>query len=185
MGLIRLRDDDIALARSRSDEDIALSGPWAGQADPLCKRYFDEAKEMGLRVVEKSSTWLRLSKMSTTYYKELRLGSGWKEKDIHDQAVILAHELRHARQWRRYGRTTFRNHYIFHTRWRWAVETQCYCESIRALVALGAAPAVIDKYVDDRVKALWESYALGSLHKGDVMTHSRRVLEATYVRAMS
>jgi hypothetical protein len=185
MGLIRLRDDDVALARSRADEDIALSGPWAGQAQRLCARYLDEAKSLNLRVVEKSSTWLRLSKVSTTYYKEIRLGSDWKEKDIHDQAVILAHELRHARQWRRYGPSTFRNRYIFYTRWRWGVEVQCYAESIRALVALGAVPTAVDKYIDDRVKALWEHYVLGTLHKGDVMTHTRRVLEATYVRAMS
>ena len=133
---------------------------------------------MGVRVVPKTSIFgSRLSKMSTTYYSEIRLGTDYPRLSQAWQAVVMGHEMLHARQWRAYGRNRFRTRYLFRTRWRWAVEVQAYAESLRIMVALGFSSEAIESYISTRGDVLWENYALRSLRKDHVLRYTAQILD--------
>lgn len=175
MGLIKLRDKDIRRARSERYRDKALDRRWG--ANDLLERWMQEAKGMGVRVVPKTSFFgMRLSKMSTTYYREIRLGTGYPDKRPEWKAVTMGHEMLHARQWRGYGRNKFRTRYLFWTRWRWAIEVQAYSESVRILVALGANDETLTEYIASRSDVLWNSYALKGLRRKDVYVYTHSIL---------
>jgi len=177
MGLIRIRDRDIRLAESQRFRDDALDRPWFKNASGLLIRWRTEARLLGVRLVSKRSLFgLRFSKFSTAYYKEIRLGTTYNRKSDEWKAVTLGHELVHSRQWRGYGRNTFRTRYILSMRWRWAIEVQAYAESVRILAALGASREEISNYIDTRPGALWDSYGLRGLRKKDVYTYTLRTL---------
>lgn len=176
--MTRIREVDLQLARSRLGEDPLLDRRWKGPEaeSELFHNQIDQAQAMGLELVVKSSFWGSLSVMSTTYFKQIRLGNDWSDLSRTMKVVLLAHELRHARQWREYGRATFRTNYLFQPRWRWAVEVQGYCESVRTLVALGASPDWIEQYIDHRVGSLWKKYALKTIRKDDLFGYSKSIL---------
>lgn len=177
MGLIKLRDQDVDLAMSRQflDQDIADFGKNAGA---MLQDAFDWAKANSFSIKKKASHFgSRLSKMSTTYYKEIRVGSLWEEFIVPKRAAVLKHEIVHAKQWRHYGRASFGSKYIFSARFRWAMEVQAYRESTRVYRTLGAVEKWLREYVNDAVpNSLWGSYALGTLRKDDVYEQTRKIL---------
>jgi hypothetical protein len=183
VGLIRLRGEDIALARDDRHGDAVLDCDWSRKEAALLDHFEHAAQWMGLAVVNKPDLGTSLSRMSTTYYRELRLGTGYADKTDAWKAVTMAHEILHARQWRHWGPATFRTRYMFWTRWRWAIEVQAYRESVRCLVALGVRPSTLDEYIASRPGVLWSKYAIKTLHKGDVFEHTMRLLTEARVIA--
>lgn len=178
MGLIKIRDKDIRLAQSQRFRDDALDRSWRGDAEGLLARWNAEARSMGLRIEHKKSLFgLRWSKFSTAFYRVIRLGTTFKSKEPEWQAVTMGHEMFHARQWRGYRPAKFRTRYLFWTRWRWAIEVQAYCESVRVLVALGASNKTIDRYIAARPDVLWNNYALRGLRKKDVYAYTLLALK--------
>jgi hypothetical protein len=177
VGLIKLREEDVTLASSTAflDKDLADFGKNSGAMLEDC---FAWAKDNGFAIKQKSSHFGgRLSKMSTTYYKEIRVGARWTEFSVPKRAAVLKHEIVHARQWRHYGQGSFATKYIFSARFRWAVEVQAYRESIRVYRTLGAVEKWLREYVKDLVpNSLWKNYALKTLRKDDVYDEARRIL---------
>lgn len=180
MGLIRIRKADVDLALDSRLHDPVLDESWKGEPERLKVHYRKEWERYGVKAVYKSTSYGRLSKMTTTYYRKIRLGTGYAKAEPEWQAVTDAHETVHVRQWRRWGRNRFRTRYLFWTRWRWAIEVQAYAESVRALVALGASESKIRDYITRRPKVLWDNYALKSLRKNDVYSMTIFVLQKTW-----
>jgi len=174
MGLIKIRRSDRRLAEDDRLRDKYLDRHRS--PEELVARYEAEAKRLGLRIENKSSHWGRLSRMSTTYYRELRLGTGAQNYKPFPKARLLAHELFHARQWRWWEPTKFRTRYVFWTRWRWAIEVQAYCESVRAMISMGASDKAVDAYIEDRPRVLWENYALKGLRRDHVYRYTKAIL---------
>lgn len=186
MGLIKLRDKDIALARDDRHGDSMVKSladaarlekklPISADGGNLIQRFQLQAEIMGL-ALEKKSGGSKLARMSTTYYGSIRLGSKYDSLSDEWKSVLLAHELVHARQWRHFGRRTFRTRYLFWTRWRWAIEVQAYRESVRMLIALGASKGLIESYIDARTKSLLSNYTLSSLNLKNVRTATVKLL---------
>jgi hypothetical protein len=176
MGLLKLRDDDVKLGSTAIflDRDLADFGR---DSDRMLKDAFTWAKEHGYVIRQKSSLFGRLSKMSTTYYKEIRVGSRWETFTVAKKAAVLKHEIVHAKQWHHFGQATFGTKYIFSARFRWAMEVQAYRESTRAYRTLGATEPWLREYVTDVVPAsLWGSYGLRTLRKDDVFYETRKIL---------
>jgi hypothetical protein len=181
---MRLSIKDEAFASRSELASSRLSLRWSDHAR-LRDVLLSDVRALGLRVVKKSSTSMRLSKMSTTYFSELRLGSGYDDRPIHDQAALIAHELYHARQWRHYGRATFATSYVMRPKWRWAIETQAYGESVRAWVAMGATREFVMRYIETRADVLLRDYALGILNKESVRASTSAVLRRAFKIAIA
>jgi hypothetical protein len=177
MGLIMLRDDDIELASWTRfhDEDLEKFGRNAAAMLADAEKW---ARDAGYVIKPKTSFFgSRFSKMTTTYYKEIRVGDGWAGYTPPKKASILKHEIVHAKQWRHYGRGTFGARYIFSARFRWAMEVQAYRESVRAYRTLGAKESWLRTYATKDVPdILWQNYMLGVLRKGDVYEHTAKIL---------
>lgn len=177
MGLIKLREEDIKLGSSCVflDTDLADFGRNAGA---MLEDAFAWAQANKFALKKKSSHFgSRFSKMSTTYYREIRVGSRWEEFSVAKKAAVLKHEIVHAKQWRHYGQVRFAAKYIFSARFRWSMEVQAYRESVRAYRTLGALESWLREYVLDSVPgSLWNSYGLRTLRKDDVYDETRKLL---------
>jgi len=146
--------------------------------------YFED--ELGLELVTKDSNFLRLSKMTTTYYKQVRLGSDWPNYNVYQKANTLVHEAVHARQWRSYGRYRFGTWYLRRPRWRWAMEMQGYRESMRwSIINLHGRrassrriEAEIKRRADAVTGILVNGYVLGRVSRSDRMTQTKRIMLA-------
>jgi len=177
MGLIKLRDSDVELASWTRfhDEDLENFGRDAAAMLADAEKW---ARDNGYVIKPKTSFFgSRFSKMTTTYYKEIRVGDGWEDYSIPRKASVLRHEIVHAKQWRHFGRASFGANYIFSARFRWAMEVQAYRESVRAYRVLGAKEDWLRNYATREVPdVLWQNYMLGVLRKGDVYEHAARIL---------
>lgn len=184
MGFMKLRTKDIELARDDRYQDPFIATlaqqRWremmTADPDDLIERFKREAALLGVGFESKPDAGTKLSRMSTTYYATIRLGTNFEGKDAKNQAITLGHELLHARQWRGFGRSKFRTRYMFWPRWRWAIEMQAYRESIRIMLALGYTRDDCERYAISRVSSMLSSYGLGSLRRDDVAEWTRRVL---------
>lgn len=174
--MLNLREKDIDFARSELHRDDILDKDWRGKADELGSHYRKIWEGVGVRAVKKSSAFGRLSKMTTTFYKQIRLGTNYDKKSPEWKAATDAHETVHVHQWRRWGRNRFRSRYIFWPRWRWSIEMQGYTESIRALVCLGASDELIHEFIQSRPGSLKSGYALGILNQDQMSTETLRIL---------
>jgi hypothetical protein len=178
-----LTDDFVALARSPQHSNRFLERYQT--PDDVFERYIPYFEdELGLELVIKSSRYTRLSKMTTTYFREIRLGSRWPEYNDFQKASTLVHEAVHARQWRYYGRFRFGTWYLRRPRWRWAIEMHGYRESARWAVihmhAAGSSTSRIEREVRRRASAttgiLVNGYALGRVSRSDRMDWTNRIM---------
>jgi hypothetical protein len=173
----RLRSSDIRLARSGRYHDVALNRKWGGKE---LKAYGEKvAKKMGYRIVPKSTTTLRLSKMTTTYYREIRVGTTYPSMSVHWQAALLMHELVHGRQWRHYRPVRFGRKYIFSSTFRWAMEMNGYSEHIWAMVALGASNDLVRGRIASCVRTMRKNYLL-NIRRTDFERWTEDVLESAW-----
>lgn len=180
----RLKDRHLKLARSFRHNSRTLERyPTPTAAMDYYVPYLED--EMGKDLVLKSTSHLKLSKMTTTYYRQVRLGSGWIDLNIEQKAYILVHEAVHARQWEYYGPLKFGNRYVFWPRWRWAIEVQGYREGIMwGVVVLSArgvdkveTESLLKRKIDQVIESLLGKYALGTVNKSDIRKHTRKILE--------
>jgi hypothetical protein len=154
-----LRRVDLQRANSRRYLNPELEVSWS--AAELRDHYLKKLRAMGYRFVQKRgpSGW-RLKRFTVTYRRVIYLGVGWSVMSDHGQAQLLAHEYVHALQWRH--ERAFGLRYAFDQRFRWAMETQAYRESVRAYRATGFGSTSVRRYAD-RVA---DSYARGYLVVG-------------------
>lgn len=169
---LRAKDEKRAKSSDCLDESIRSYK----RAQDLLEYCLKEIKRLGLRVVEKKKSKLRLSKMSTTYYREVRVAHGFWKRDIPTQAATLAHELVHARQWRKHGRVRFALAYATSPRFRLAVELQAYRESIRAMRAMGYSNKYIESYINRKPFTMKDAYLLHRVRWDALSSLTRCVL---------
>jgi len=184
MGL-RLRKKDIKLARTKRFFNPKLKDyPDPAMVEERYRRYFVE--DMGMEIVHKKSWDLWLTKATTVYYKQLRLGEDWEDKNIFQKAMTWVQEGVHPKQWRHYKRNKFRTRYLFWPRWRWAQEVPGYAETARWIVI----HAKHNKWSDERLNRVLEEfithvsneslgsnrYALRVVHKGDRRYWTKKIL---------
>lgn len=174
---MRLRSSDIRRADStRAFDKVMKLLEGATTADEIIERCRREAKRLGLRIVTKSSTSLQWSKFTTTFYKEIRLGSEFHKKAKWQQAATWAHEMVHVYQWRLEGRARFGSRYVFRTRYRWAYEVEGYRMSVHIRERLKVPRAWTRAYIFDRPNVLRKSYALHTIRRNDLTKHTIEIL---------
>ncbi len=173
MGRKRLRVKDIAIASSKRWRDPNL-GDYK-TASPMIAHCRVEARSFGVRIVHKVRSSLRMSKVSTAYYRQIRLGTDYETAQSFSQAATMAHEMVHVRQWRYYGRLGFAWRYVMSPRFRWAVECNAFAEGVRALRILGIH-AAIGHEVHTRATQMRGPYRLRSINESDLVTQTRKIL---------
>jgi len=158
MGWLRLRSKHVNLALSNRhlNKNLAkLTTP-----EKMLDHYEAKAKKKGLRVLPKSSFFgPNFQKMTTTYWKQIRLGSEYPTYPPEAQAGLWAHEWVHVEQWGHYGVVRFASLYLG-ARYSWAFEMQAYRESIRAMKVLGYPRKEIEAFIKRKPKSLWGGYPL-------------------------
>jgi hypothetical protein len=155
---LSIRAEDVALAKSMKRHDTFLDKPRT--AKEIITHAYKVAEELGIGISEKSSRWGKWSKLSTTYPIEIRVGSNFRNLTEAEQAIVLMHELRHVRQWYEFGIKKYAYSYVGDPRFGWAMEVECYGESLWTAVAMGGSKSFLDKYVHNRDDTLIESYLL-------------------------
>lgn len=178
MGLVRIRKQDRERALS-TRHFMAEALEFERDALGLYNFCAEKIAKLGMRIVEKPPSRLRLSKMATTYYREIRVpkgffGRGWS---VARRAVTLVHELIHALQWRFYGMVSFAMRYLS-ARFRWAVEMQAYRFGVLVKRMLGYSETSIQNSIRHRATAMRDAYALRGLRWADVQKYTPAVLSA-------
>lgn len=178
----RLRSSHLKLARSYKFSNNQLHKYQTPQE--ALDRYIPWLEERR-KLVVKSTKNHRLSKATTTYYKEIRLGNGWPDKTDEQKAYLLVRETVHVKHWDHYKRLGFAARYIFNARFRWAIEVHCCREGIMwgvvVLKARGHSDArvreILEAKIDSSIRSLLgKTYALGSIRKSDIKKHTRKIL---------
>ena len=147
----------------------------ADTAEEIIARCEQEARRLGLRVVKKDSSSMKWSKMTTTWYREIRLGSDFDDEPEWARAVIWAHEMVHVYQWRGMGRARFASRYAWRL-WRWAIEIQAYRMSVHIRKVLKIRKSWTERYIRDRPYRLKAVYLLGGLRWSHLRNKTRSVL---------
>ena len=177
MGILRLKNSHIKLAL---DDNIyrRVHRIIGNTRDPdlLISRCRDHAKQLDISVVTKPKSSLKISKFTTTYYKQIRLASDIDDYTLFSKATLWPHELAHVFQWRVVGRSTFAFRYL-RARWRWIFEMQAYRVSIEVMRRLGASQSKINKYIANKPQSLRDGYKLGSIRWKDLKSATERVLK--------
>jgi len=147
----------------------------AKTAEDIIERCKAECKRLGYEITTKSSSSMKWSKMTTTYYKEIRLGEDFDEEPDWAQAVTWAHEMVHVYQWRLMGKVTFARRYLS-ALWRWVIEMQAYRMSIHIFEQLGANKEWVERYIRQKPDHLRGPYAFWRIRKSDLRKYTRIIL---------
>ena len=178
MGWTRLKSKDIRRAEYDGYYDKVLD-LIKGCKTPkqIIEKCEAEARRLKLQVVKKYSSSMKWSKMTTTFYKEIRLGADFDDEPDWAQAVIWAHEMVHVYQWRGMGRGTFASRYAWRS-WRWAIEMQGYRMSLHVRKVLGIKREWNARYIRAMPSILKSGYVLGGLRWSHLRDRTREVLFA-------
>lgn len=178
MGWLRLKPSHIRLASNDDLFDREVFHHDDGRkrtAEEVIHWCETKARAMGMKIVQKPPSSLKLSKFGSTYYGEIRLPMDYNKRSAWRNAALWAHELIHAWQWRKYKR--FGSKYIFNSRWRWAIEMQCYRVTVRAWKHFGKNP---HKYINDKPEGMRKSYACKAIRKADIEKYTLATLREAY-----
>lgn len=149
----------------------------ANSAEEVIARCTREAKRMGLQIKTKTSTSLKWSKMTTTFYKEIRLGQDFDQEPEWARAVIWAHEMVHVYQWRQMKRARFAARYL-RAFWRWAIEIQAYRMSVMVRKRLGIEAVWNDRYIRQLPDRLRGGYALWRIRRSSLHEQTIKALRS-------
>lgn len=179
---MKLRLDDLDLARDDSTADPNLADPPSGRWTPatLLEHLHDELARYDVTLKPKVAKTGRFARLTTTYYQHVRVPEDWDERGTLGQVLTLAHELVHVRQWRKYGRARFGGRYVFSPRWRWAMEVQAYRESIRVRKVLGMGKGEAEQYAGRVAARMWTTYRLWPLSKAHVRKYAKMLMLEVY-----
>jgi len=163
-----LTEADVAAAA-----DVSCVQGWV-TSDPQANR--NEAlrrlKALDIPVIERPGV-----RFTTALRGQLRVGRGFSEKPVWDQAVILTHELYHYCQRGKLGDNAFDKSYA-HSAGRWGIETPAYGQSIATLVAQGANEDAIGAYIEDRLVSMRDFYWLHDIDPQQYEEETRKVWES-------
>ena len=163
MGLTRIRNSAVRKAfEDRYVDKVLKLIDGANTPAEVINRCEREAKRLGLRVTTKSSSSLKWSKMTTTFYKEIRLGTNFSKTPDWAQAVTWCHEMVHVYQWRGMGRFKFARRYAWRVS-RWWIEMQAYRMTIHMRKKFKIDRSWSERYIEAIPYRLKAGYALGGL----------------------
>jgi hypothetical protein len=171
---MRLKRRHIREARRRSD----LADKIPSNASAIVKVATALIIYMGWRLQPKPGLLKGGWKWATTLRRTVWLQAGWPKYSTAKKARVLMHELVHIRQRRRLGHARFVARWL-RTRYRWALETAAYRETIRTMRAMGASDKTIRAAVNHRVAKLRTSYRLKSIRRKQYERETRRILMAS------
>ncbi len=114
--------------------------------------------------------------MGMTFYSQIRIPFDYQEMSELDYAAMLFHELRHLRQWRKYGRFQFGARYILQPRWRWAMEMQAFRSSVMMRDRLG--DKMLREYISRLPITFITTYALRSIRWEDLESQTIKILRS-------
>lgn len=176
MGLTRIRSKHVALAKSDKYFKRVLT-LIKGTKDPkeIIRRCEREVIRLGMKIEKKSSSSMKWSKMTTTYYSKVKLGSDFDDEPLWAQAVIWAHEMVHVYQWRGMGKGRFAFRYAWRLS-RWWIEMQGYRMSVHVRKVLKVSKEMTERYIRARPSSLRGSYSLGGIRWKDLREKTRSVL---------
>lgn len=166
---LKLKRAHINIAYDRSREDRFLDEKRT--PEEIVAHYAELAKKSGYRLVVKPKRSTRLSRMATTYYRQIRLPSNWEQMETRSKASLLAHEWRHTKQWRKWGKVKFAWRYLMSRRFRAAVEIECYCETARAKISMGYPRKSIDLFSVRVPNSMFSAYKIRGLDRNDFRGH--------------
>ena len=172
----KLKSSHVKIAMNTSRQDPFLDSPRG--PDEMLDHYIDLCRQSGYKLIVRRKSGLRLSKVATTYYTQIRLPSNWHEMSVSSKAILMAHEWRHTKQWRSFGRGRFAIKYIASLRFRAATEIECYCESARAMKSVGRPANYINAYIEDRARKMVKFYMLRQLRFSDFDRRCREAMQA-------
>lgn len=159
---VRLRLSDKTRARSYRGLNRRFWRPW--DPDDMLEYAMTQLKLKGIRLrVRRRGLPFKLDEAATTWRKTIALPWNWKTMSSRRKAAILAHELVHVEQRRRYSRS-FLAKYL-NPRWRWAMEVQAYRQQLRTYIAMGASPTWTQAWCQRTASELPRFYLLGNVDR--------------------
>lgn len=172
-GRLKIKDRHIKLALS--DRCLNPNIDQLDTSEKMLAYYEAEARRRGIRIIPKAglfgSDW---SKLTTTFWWNIRAGKNYESYSTQGKAGVLAHEWVHVVQWDVYP--FFGPRYLG-PRWGWAMEMQAYRETIRAMKVRSYTEKEMQDYVDGRAASLWKSYRLmHGIRRKDFDTYTHMIL---------
>lgn len=177
MGLYRIKSKHLQIAQSGHGLEPCLRE--LDSPRRMLRHYERQAQALDLRVLPKTSLFgPNWAKLTTTFYKQIRLGEDFETRSEVDRAITWAHEFVHVRQWRIWGRANFATKYVGSPGHGWAFEMQAYRETLRAMAVLGVSKQIRRHRVETQADRLLDSYLLlRQLREDQLRRHTHEVLE--------
>lgn len=175
MGRLKLKSKHIKIAYDNSRYSPFLSARRTPEA--IIDHFTALCRRDGYKLKVKPRTKLRLSKVATTYYKEIRLPWNWSELEPPQKAKLIAHEYLHTKQWRHFKRAVFGCKYIMSVRFRAAVEIEAHAETARAMMSMGYNPKLVEFFSIQKPRTMKSFYALQALDQKDFQKHFAKAVE--------
>ena len=174
MAKLRKKHVKLAFRNTSYDKVVKLLDGAKTPAEVIdrCER---EAKRLGLRVVKKNSTSLKWSKMTTTFYREIRLGTEYDRMPEWAKAALWAHEMVHVYQWRDMGRAKFARRYMWAPT-RWAIEMEAYRITIFMRQRFGVERVWNERYIGDLVHVFRSAYGMWRIQAKSLRKNTVEVL---------
>lgn len=175
---MKLRPVDLRRARSTKNVNHRLFPPPESGWTParLLDHYLGLLDALQVQIRPKTARRGTYARLTTTYYRTVRVPRDWLTRSVAGKAITLAHEYVHVLQWRELGRMRFVATYTVSPRWRWALEVQAYRESMRVRALLGASRGHAEVYAGGLAHRLWRTYRLWPLSKAHVYRYTKRLL---------
>jgi hypothetical protein len=139
--------------------------------EKMIEYYEDFYKRRRIRIVIKDDNGTKQSRMTTSRGKELQLDCEWNRFTPRKKAAVYAHEAVHYRQRGRFGNAAFEAQYVVDARFRVAMETPAYRESMSAYRAMGSSENWCRSYAEKIPGLLKRSYFIPTLNYENVKTH--------------
>lgn len=163
----RLTPEDIAAAH-----DTACVQDWIGP-DPGPNRA-EALKRLEARGVKISERKVLAS--TTAYATVLRVGHGFWEKPLEEQAAVLSHELVHYCQRDVLGDVAFVELWG-HSAGRWSLEVPAHTQGIRTYKAQGWTDEQVGAYIEWKIGKMRNFYWLWDIDPGQYEEETRRAWE--------
>lgn len=176
---MKITDKYVELAKSNENWDPEVMQ--LKSARSIIDYTTKKMQSLGVTLIQKKSSKMQWSTMTTAMYRDVYLGSGWEDKSMAGKAQTLSHELVHLRQWRKYGPIRFALRYIFSSRFRWAMEIQAYRMSVAVRKTLRVRAT--REYINARPEKLRSIYKMKSLSNLKELTI--RLLQEAYLTQKS
>lgn len=179
---LKITEAFLEIARDTQHHDRDLPA-WRGSPETMLAHVERRLRVQGVTIRVKAASDRRFARLSTTGPWRVHVRHDWEDQSAVYKAEVLAHEFVHSLQWMFFGPVVFALRYLV-ARFRWAVETCAYCETVRAKVGLGESREAIESYIEDRPDTMIRVYLLGRI-EDEVREHTVPILRAAMEAAFA